>query len=71
MKTYAIKLVGCDDHTMLKIELSEKQALFLTQIAEMLNAQSDYRCKPVMRVDEWSEEDEEEERQRNEWRNEL
>lgn len=50
MPVYDIKVSGCDDSTMLTVDLTQEQSVFLTEIAEKITATSTYSCEPRMYV---------------------
>lgn len=52
MKRYIIILHGCDDRTDVEMELSESEAEVVNRVAVAINAESTYRCKPTMSIEE-------------------
>lgn len=52
MKTYRIRLDGCDDHTDVKVDLDEHDAEVVCDIARRINTASEYPCMPTMRIAE-------------------
>lgn len=46
-----ISLSGCDDSTTFDMDVTEAELAFLTRIAELAEATSDYGCMPVLRIE--------------------
>ena len=47
---YDIEVSGCDDHTMVTVELTPAQMTFLTELAKRITAASTYGCEPTMHL---------------------
>lgn len=47
-KKYHIELIGCDDTTRFDMELTPKEAKFLSQICDLSEEYSTYQCMPIM-----------------------
>lgn len=56
-KTYVITLEGCDDETAFKMDLTEREAILLENVAAKANETSTYGCMPRMYVEEYEEDD--------------
>ena len=54
-KTYVITLEGCDDETVFKMDLTEREAILLEKVATKANETSTYCCMPRMYVEESEE----------------
>ena len=59
-KTYVITLEGCDDETVFKMDLTEREAILLEKVAAKANETSTYGCMPRMYVEECEEDEESE-----------
>ena len=51
-KVYQISLVGCDDETVFKMELTDEEYKLLKKVSGKANAISTYDCMPRMYVEE-------------------
>ena len=51
-KTYVITLEGCDDETVFKMDLTEREAILLEKVSAKANETSTYGCMPRMYVEE-------------------
>ena len=51
-KTYVITLEGCDDETVFKMDLTEREAILLEKVAAKANETSTYGCMPRMYIKE-------------------
>lgn len=52
-KTYNISVDGCDDSTLIKMELDEKEHELINNMITLVNAASSYQCMPTMEM--WEE----------------
>lgn len=50
MSTYQVDVSGCDDNTVIDIEATEAEAMFLKRLAEKVNDTSTYLCMPRIYV---------------------
>lgn len=50
VKTYKIKLEGCDDETEFDMQLTEEEFNLLKRVSEKANETSTYRCMPRMYI---------------------
>ncbi len=50
MSMYEININGCDDSTVLEIELTKDEASLIEKIAKMSKAQSIYGCMPTIEL---------------------
>ena len=51
-KAYRISLVGCDDETVFKMELTDEEYKLLKKVSDTANSTSTYNCMPRMYVEE-------------------
>ena len=51
-KVYQISLVGCDDETVFKMELTDEEYKLLKKVGDKANATATYNCMPRMYVEE-------------------
>ena len=51
MEKYNIKLVGCDDVTVVEMELDEREFKVIFRLAELSHEKSGYGCMPVLKID--------------------
>lgn len=54
-RLYYISVIGCDDQTDLRVELTDEEALIVSRIAIMTMERSHYDCMPVLNIEEWDE----------------
>ncbi|WP_155292878.1 MULTISPECIES: hypothetical protein [Nocardiaceae] len=47
---YTFKAVGCDDHTVVELDLTASELATALRISDALNAESEYGCQPKLRV---------------------
>ena len=54
MSIYKLSIDGCDDSTILTLEISSSNAAFLRTLAEAVNvvAERNQPCEPTMRIEE-------------------
>ncbi len=50
VRTYVVRVAGCDDSTRILIDLTDAEAAAAGRIAEAVNAASESSCQPRMRV---------------------
>jgi hypothetical protein len=50
VKKYMIQVIGCDDSTDIKIELSIEEFRIVDRIARLITDKSTYQCEPRMAV---------------------
>lgn len=50
MTTYSVIVSGCDDSTIVDIELTDVEAATVRRLADLVTAASGYGCQPVMRI---------------------
>lgn len=54
-KKYRIGVLGCDDTTIIKKELTEDEFKTIQSVAKEVTDASEYRCMPIMAVEELKE----------------
>ena len=54
-KEYVINLIGCDDYTCLKMELTDDELNLVKRICNLSKETSEISCMPVMEVEEYDE----------------
>ena len=52
MKRYRTLLKGCDDTTIMDVELTDELFQFCTELAELSDEKSTCSCMPVMEIEE-------------------
>jgi hypothetical protein len=50
MKRYIIQVLGCDDRTVIEMDLDDAQAAFVGEICKQVTAASTYGCMPTMEI---------------------
>ena len=50
LETYAISVDGCDDSTIIKLDLSKPQYAILKKVADEITQTSTYVCMPKMKI---------------------
>lgn len=63
MKEIEIGVHGCDDSTIIKMEVSEQELEFLNRLMKLVNTASTYGCMPCLEVNGVYYEDDEKEEQ--------
>lgn len=56
-KKYEITLVGCDDETCFKMELTEEEAELLQRVSNVSKETSTYSCMPFLHIEEVDEDE--------------
>ncbi len=54
-KVYRICVDGCDDSSILNMELTEEEARVVKLVAAKCTETSTYSCMPTMEIEEWEE----------------
>lgn len=52
MKLYNIILKGCDDDTVIPIELTEEEFELIKKIGKLSQSISEYSCMPILLINE-------------------
>lgn len=52
MKRYKISVDGCDDSTVVEMELNELELDFLKRFSKLVNETSTYGCMPTIYLEE-------------------
>lgn len=52
MGKHIIEVLGCDDYTIVPMELTEAEVAVIQRLADMVKAAESNRCKPVITVDD-------------------
>ena len=52
MKRYKVSVDGCDDSTVVEMELSELELDFLKRFVKLVNETSTYGCMPTIYLEE-------------------
>jgi hypothetical protein len=50
MRRYVIRVIGCDDRTVIARELDDAQAALVADICKQISAASTYGCMPIMEI---------------------
>ena len=52
MKRYKVSVDGCDDSTIVEMELNELELDFLKRFSKLVNETSTYGCMPTIELEE-------------------
>lgn len=51
-RKYEITVTGCDDETVVYMELSAQEYELINRLADLISTRSAYSCMPVMDIEE-------------------
>lgn len=51
MQKIRVIVSGCDDSTIIEIEVSDEELTFIKTLAKKITVASTYSCKPTMQVE--------------------
>ena len=51
-RKYEITVTGCDDETIVYMELSAQEYELINHLADLIRTRSEYSCMPVMEISE-------------------
>lgn len=57
-KKHVIELIGCDDETLIVMDLNNEQKKFLAHLSMLSSEKSRYSCQPVLKIREYDPEGE-------------
>lgn len=52
VRKYKITVTGCDDETVVTMELTAQEYELIDQLADLISTRSEYSCMPVMDIGE-------------------
>ena len=56
-KEYVINIIGCDDCTVFKMELTDEELNGVKRLCNLSKETSEYVCMPVIEIEEYDEND--------------
>lgn len=52
MEKYTIEVYGCDDCSLIEMELTESEVAVINRVAKEITKASKYQCQPTMEINE-------------------